>query len=296
MDNKMFQKSYLTFLNSRVAGIIFLMTIAMLPIDNSYAKKDSSQPESEKKTLKVAGAKLPVTKDIDLNIAEIKKAIDFAKVNSADILITPEGSLSGYTDICDREKTENGLKEVVEYAKKNHIGLALGTCYIEPEDGKCYNEIRFYDKEGNFLGFHAKILKCRSEFIHYETKPLEIFEFDGIKIGGLICNDLWANPVCTLMPDDHLTRQLAKMGAEIIFHSANGGRDSTFYSDIYRAYHGSNLQLRALGDALWIVTTDNSYPTHLKSAVPSGVVAPDGTWACPTNYTGVQYFVYRIEL
>ncbi len=30
------------------------------------------------------------------------------------------------------------------------MGVALGTCFIE-SDGKCYNQVRFYDKKGRFL-------------------------------------------------------------------------------------------------------------------------------------------------
>ena len=46
--------------------------------------------------LRVAGAQIPVTKDILTNKKTILRAIEKAAGENADILLTPEGSLSGY--------------------------------------------------------------------------------------------------------------------------------------------------------------------------------------------------------
>jgi len=32
------------------------------------------------------------------------------------------------------------------------VALALGTCFVE-ENASCYNQIRFYDSSGSYLGF-----------------------------------------------------------------------------------------------------------------------------------------------
>ncbi len=257
---------------------------------------------SGEKSLRVAGAKLSVSENIDTNIAAIKKAIDFAGENEADILVTPEGSLSGYTTDFDSKKAQEGLKEIREYARDAEIGLALGTCFYEG-DGKCYNQIRFYDKEGSFLGFHSKILLCGNhndphggEINEFASSPLRTFEFEGVTIGGLICNDMWSNPMCTTLHDSHLSQQLSKMGAQVIFHAVNGGRDDSEWAIINWNFHASNLRMRASSGGIWIVTADNSYPENLKSSAPSGVLDPKGNWACPTEHKGVQYFVYTIEL
>ena len=268
---------------------------------NIHAQMKENKNNSQK-LLRVAGAKLAVSDNIDTNIEAIKKAIDFAREEEADILLTPEGSLSGYTTDFDIKKAEKGLKEIQDYAREAKIGLALGTCFYEP-DGKCYNQIRFYDKKGNFLGFHSKILLCinpnnynEGELYEFETSPLRTFEFEGIKIGGLICNDVWANPMYTSLPDTHLSQQLSDMGARIIFHAVNGGRDDSEWATINWNFHGSNLRMRAAAGGTWVVTADNSYPENLNSSSPSGVIDPDGNWACPTKEKGVQYFVYTINL
>ena len=94
--------------------------------------------------LRIAGGQLPVTGDIQKNTESICRAIDFASGRKADILVTPEGSLSGYTPDFDRTQARRALQEVTARAREAGLGLALGTCYVEA-DGKCYNQLRFYE-------------------------------------------------------------------------------------------------------------------------------------------------------
>jgi predicted amidohydrolase len=253
--------------------------------------------------IRVSGAQIPVTGDIGSNVKAIERAIDYSVNEGADILLTPEGSLSGYTHKFDRKAVEEALDHIVERARRSNLGFALGTCFIEPGDGKCYNQIRFYKPDGEYLGFHSKTLTCGSltdppegEINHYAVSPLRTFDYNNIKIGGLICNDLWANPGCTPIPDPHLTQQLSKMGGKIIFHAVNGGRSDSEWSDVAWRYHESNLRMRAQAGSLWIVTVDSCYPIHLRCSAPSGVINPKGEWVCNTNPKDEQFFSYTIDL
>ncbi len=252
--------------------------------------------------LRVAGAQIPVSKDISENVEMLSEAIDFAKQSNADILLTPEGSLSGYTHIFDVQQTQDALEQILELAKSASIGLALGTCFVE-DDAQVYNQLRFYDKDGTFIGFHAKILCCGTptdppvgEVNHYATRPLQTFEYDGYTVGGLICNDMWANPGVTPMPDTHLTQQLSDMGTQAIFHAVNGGRSAHEWSNVNWAFHESNLRMRARAGNAWIVTVDNCAPMDIRCSAPSGVLNPEGTWVCQTNDTGKDYFVYDLPI
>ena len=252
--------------------------------------------------LRIAGAQIPVSSDIETNVAEISQAIDFASQAKADILLTPEGSLSGYTHLFDAQQAADALRRVTARAAAAHVGLALGTCFIEPDDLKCYNQVRFYAPDGTFLGFHNKTLTTGSmtqppvgEINHYAVRPLRTFEFQGLRVGGLICNDLWANPMCTQMPDPHLTQQLSEMEARVIFHAVNGGRDASEWAEINWHFHESSLRMRAAAGKLWIVTVDNCAPLDLRCSAPSGVVAPDGRWVCRAAPVGRDYFVAAID-
>ena len=257
--------------------------------------------------LRVAGAQLPVIdNDVYANKKTVERAIDHAADEFADILLTPEGMLSGY----DFEKgfsfpqIEEALGEVTARAKRRGLGLALGVIRREA-DGNVYNELRFYAKNGLFIGYHSKILRCspvdsdepKGELLHCSATPLSVFEFDGIKIGGLLCNDMWGTPTCTPMPDPHLAQQLSRMGAKVIFHGVNGGRDGGDMSQtVFRHYHESNLRIRAMAARAWIVVADNAFPTDIPNSCAGGVIKPDGEWHIKMPTQGKQYFVTDIEV
>jgi len=284
--------------------------------DRPAATQQTHAVESDTTTLRVAVAQIPVTLDIEANAATIGRAIDRAIDQKADILLTPEGSLSGYTHQFDQPRVEQALDALVEKAAGAGLALALGTCFVEsggelggelgdaPNDAQCYNQIRFYDTDGTFLGFHSKTLTCGSmtdppqgEITHYAVAPLKTFTIKGVKVGGLICNDMWANPSCTPQPDTHLSQQLADMGASVVFHAVNGGRDGGAWSrEVFWPFHESNLRIRAQAGKLWIVTADNCSPTNIPCSAPSGVLNPDGNWAVQLPDTGEQLAVYTIRL
>jgi predicted amidohydrolase len=261
------------------------------------------QVKEEEVEIRVAGAQLAVTLDVASNVAAIVRAIDYAAGEEADILLTPEGSLSGYTHQFDPQEVQEGLRLVLEAARAAGVGLALGTCFVEADDGQCYNQIRFYGPRGTFLGCHTKTLRCgtvtgppEGEIDHYAVRPLRTYTFKGVQIGALICNDLWANPECTPMPDPHLSQQLSRMGAQVIFHAVNGGRDGSEWSEIAWQYHNANLRMRARAGKLWIVTVDSAYPLALRCSAPSGVLDRRGEWVCHAPVQGEHFFVQTIDL
>jgi predicted amidohydrolase len=252
--------------------------------------------------IRVAGAQVAVTRDVAANEATIVRAIEYARDEGADILLTPEGSLSGYTPAFDSQAVRDALTRVTARARDAVVGLALGTCYVE-DDGRCYNQIRFYAPNGDYLGFHSKTLTCGSwddppqgEINDYAVQPLRTYRFPGVIIGGLICNDFWANPGCTPVPDPHLTQQLARMGARILFHAVNGGRSESEWSDVAWQFHSANLRMRTRTARFWTVTVDNCYPTNLRCSAPSGVISPSGNWVLRTESKGEQFFACTIEL
>jgi predicted amidohydrolase len=251
--------------------------------------------------LRVAGAQIPVTEDVRSNLEAINNAIDFAIDEEADMLLTPEGSLSGYTHRFNQKEVAKALSTVIARTR-GKLGLALGTCYFE-EDGLCYDQIRFYDERGQFLGFHSKILLCstlteplKGEIEYYATKPLRTFRFKRVTVGGLVCNDMWANPGYTSMPDPHLSQELARMGARAIFHAVNGGRDKSEFSQVARNFHESNLRLRASAGKIWIVTADNCFPENIPCSCPSGIIDADGNWIVKVPNKGRQFFACAIEI
>jgi predicted amidohydrolase len=266
--------------------------------------------------LRVAGGQLPVTDDIQANLATVLRAIATAADGGADLLLTPEGSLSGYNATFDAAELRGALTRVEAAARERGLALALGTCYRAEEPGSpCYNQIRFYDEAGAFLGFHAKTLTCgrrlddgtlTGEVTDYSTTALGTVELNGLTVGGLICNDLWATPPAT--PQEHdprLLQRLSEMGANVVLHSVFGGRPTTEMiaanpdgmseSGVYWRYHETNLQLRALSAAVCVVTVDSCFPEDAPCSAPSGVVRPDGTWAYRAREQGEEVFIVDLD-
>ena len=252
--------------------------------------------------MRVALAQTPVVSDVSENVKTLLRAVQFAVDQRADVLLTPEGSLSGYTHQFNIESVKAGLAEVTTQAQEGCLALALGTCFVE-EDGSCYNQIRFYDSSGSYLGFHSKTLCCgtletpsRGEIEHYAVAPLRTYALNGVCVGGLICNDLWANPFCTPMPDSHLTHKLKQLGARVVFHAVNGGRSSDPWSEVNWQYHETNLRMRARAASVYIATVDNAFPIDVRCSAPSGVVGPQGEWLSRCVERGEQFLCCEIPL
>ena len=156
--------------------------------------------------------------------------------------------------------------------------------------------LRFHTANSGWDGSHSKIAKTTGETSDYKSSPLRTFEFEGIALGGLICNDLWCNPGCTTEGVPHyLVKKLAQMGAEVIFHAVNGGRSKEPFMNVVHAYHESNLQMRAQANKVWIVTVDNCFPFNVPCSAPSGVISPDGRWAVKVPNLNDQVFTYTIK-
>lgn len=253
-------------------------------------------------TLRTAGIQMEVSSDVERNADKICAAIRQAASEGANILLTPEGSLSGYRPDFDPAAVSDALSRVTALAHQHQIGLALGTCFKE-SNGLVYNQLRFYTPDGRYLGFHSKILRCGSMTDHpegeindYATTELTVFPYGGYLIGGLICNDLWANPSCTPMPDPHLSQQLAQKGAGVIFHAVNGGRDGSGWAkNVVWPFHESNLRQRARAGKVWIVTVDNCGPLMIPCSAPSGVLDPQGNWVCRAQPQGEHLFTHTID-
>lgn len=253
--------------------------------------------------MRVSGAQLDVTRDISRNLGAILHAIERAASDEADILLTPEGSLSGYTPQFGPSVVRSALKTVTSAAANARVGLALGTYFVE-DDGQCYNQIRFYSRDGDYLGFHSKILRCgtmevepRGKINDYATSDLRTFSLEGTLIGGLICNDFWANPGCTPVPDPYLLHQLANLGTQIVFQAVTGGRNGSDWArDVIWPFHESNLRLRTSKASVWTVVVDSAHPETMPCSCPSGVISPKGRWMIRTNPTEADQFTFDIDL
>ncbi len=246
--------------------------------------------------LRVAGLQMNVSDDITTNKTRILTAIRDAVAGKATFLITPEGSLSGYRSTFDQKELEPALNEVLVLARESKLGLMLGTCFKDKE-GLCYNQIRIYSPEGNFLGAHSKILVCSpvdkpgtGEMSQYTPGILKTFEWNQLRFGALVCNDLWATPGYTTILNPYLPLRLKEMGAQVIFHAINSGT-----SQKYRPFHESSAELWAFHLGIPILEVNAAYGDKKVNA-QSGLIDQLGGRAVKVPDSGDQLFFCNIDL
>lgn len=261
-------------------------------------------------SIRFAGAQLPCTEHLDRNIQEIKTAIDWASKNKVDYLLTPEGSLSGYfpgfetkdgrtvQDLVDAEK------QVINHAVKMGVGLCLGTMWCEtdskfPEGYRRENQIRFYTKEGLFLGStnkHYVLPEYDGTVIRDEITKIHMPEhFDA---AGLLCNDFWGG---SLEGGSLPIFCAEKLNVNLIFHATNGYRgELPIYDEVTNVWHEGNLRMISYSTGIPIITVDNCYKMngkeyHGPTSSTSGILM-NGEWQVKAPRTGTQYFYHDFDL
>ena len=247
----------------------------------------------------LAGLQMNVTQDIKNNQEQIIAAIQKAAQEGASFLVTPEGSLSGYTSDFKQSELTIALEEIKAFAERMKVGLILGTCYKELIKGKelCFNQVRVYTPEGHFMGAYSKILRCSNldlpgtgEMVEYVEGELRTFDWNGLRFGILICNDLWATPGYTTMPNPYLAWKLKQMGAQIIIHCINSGTVQK-----YRPFHESSAELWAFSTQIPILEVNAAHGDEIINA-QSGLIGANGERSLRIPDSGVQFFTVKVNI
>jgi len=259
----------------------------------------STKLTKEGSSILLAGLQMNVTADIKNNLEQILAGIHKAAGEGASFLVTPEGSLSGYNSTFNQEEVNIALEKIKTEAATMKVGLMLGTCYKELIDGKefCYNQVRVYTPDGNFEGAYSKILRCSildlpgtGEMVEYVEGKLRTFDWNGLRFGILICNDLWATPGYTTLPNPYLVWKLKQMGAQFIIHCINSGT-----AQKYRPFHESSAELWALSTSTPIFEVNAAQGSSAINA-QSGLIEANGERSLRVQDSGVQFFMARINL
>jgi len=249
--------------------------------------------------LRIAGLQMDVSSNIEENESTIVRYLNSLKDQNIDFLITPEGSLSGYTSHFDGDELKKSLVRVQEVARNLNIGLVLGTCYKESIDGKeyCYNQARVYLPDGTFLGAYSKILTCSplenpgtGEMMEYVQGNIKTFSVNNVEFGILICNDLWATPGYTTLPNPYLPWKMQEAGAKAIFHIINSGTNL-----MYKDFHEASVELWAMTLKMPIIEVNAAHGSKEINA-RSGIINSEGKRTKTADSTGEQIFIYDLEL
>lgn len=208
--------------------------------------------------LVVGGCQIPVTLNIQQNLIEIKKAINWAADNGVDIMSTPECSLSGYLWKPDNSddprilEISDAITELAEYSTNKKVDLVLGTAQYNALNQWC-DTLQFIIN-GKIAHIHYKNVMFEHQYT--AGTGVHVFEYKGKKIGGLICSDLWSNPLAYPDASGKLIRSLQEQKCEVVFLSANTPKN---ISSMWIEWH--TICVRMFGNlANWYtVVADNTY-------------------------------------
>ena len=152
-------------------------------------------------SLKIASAQINTTPcDVAGNVTKIIDYWEQAEADGADLVITPEQSITGYPlmdkaanpDLLDAGKA--GLDHLIEKSKSMESGIIVGINDAD-EDGNVYNSAYLLHK-GTISGpYQKRHLPNYDVFdekrIYTAGTPSQPVTFKGYKLGIMICEDLW---------------------------------------------------------------------------------------------------------
>ena len=271
--------------------------------------------EMPRQSLRLAGAQIPVGTNIQANKREILKALDWAKENEVDHLLTPEASLSGYLNGWenDIDEIKDALKEIEEHQKKCNLYLHLGTNFEENESKGTIrrNEVRHYNKNGHIIGatFKTFVLNDMEHALgRVENDPITVIELTDRtenqyyvpSAATLICNDLFGHSEAGEKP---LVDKISKMNLDLMFHSTNGRKMELDDPQmiVFDSWHDAHLRMASNHTYIPILTVDSCTDwrwdgdeeevTHYHTSSQSGFIDPHG-WQTDVPRVGRQYFYY----
>jgi len=133
--------------------------------------------------------------DKDANKVRVLKYLELSKLKSADIVIFPEMTLTGFSMNTSHIAEERDNLETVNWFKETlrnmHISAVFG--YVEKHENKSRNCLAFVSEEGQLLASYAKIhpFSYSQENLYYEGgDEISFTNYGETVIGFSICYDL----------------------------------------------------------------------------------------------------------
>ena len=228
-------------------------------------------------------AQFPVTLSIQSNLKIIDSVLE--QTNAGDLVIFPEGSVSGYSTDTTFLKQINhselieGLEHVRKEAERRKTNVWVGACINN--DGKWFNTAHGFSADGKTQIYRKINLANHERGIFSTGNNLPVFELntpDGKVIVGIqLCREL-------RFPEQW--GWLARCGAQIILH-LNNAVDYDTFQPVWK----SHLISRAAETQRFVLSANNAAP---KQVSPTIAIAPDGQVL--GEIVSAQLDILRVEL
>ena len=225
--------------------------------------------------------------------------ISKAARRGAQFLVTPEMILTGYHGRFDQSARDRLIDAVIRPACARHqVTLILGAGSYRSAAGRRslrpFIQATVIDPGGGIVGAHDKVIPTAGDLkwcAGGAARDLRVFRSQGLTFGVTLCNDFWATPVHTTLPDINVPLLLARQKARVIFHAVASGSDAA-----YLDFHTHRMEERAIRAGVWVVSANCVRDRRTPCNAPSGIVDPSGTWRAIAPLIGEHLVVGRITL
>jgi len=254
--------------------------------------------------IRVAAGQFSLEPDLKVNLKKINIIIDEAAILDVDLIVFPELGLTGYPpsdyeniDYINQERTEEAIKELQRRAINLSMAIAIGLGWKD-EKGIWRNRAYFIDNKGNLLEYYDKIQQTSHErkfFVDGERLP--VFEWNGIKLGMLICMD---------MRYPELWRLARKENAALMLHLASAYGGSAWKLPVLEG----TMRANAASNGYYIVSCNNAGPEPMMTSAiynPRGIILEKAIYAVehliwediivgkPEGFIDFHHKVYQLE-
>ncbi len=182
--------------------------------------------------MKIALAQInPIVGAIEHNFKLILKQVETAKKSKANLIVFPELSMLGYPpkDLILKhgliELQDHYIKELALYSDKD-FGIIVGGISLNGGFGKKFHNSLFCLVEGQLAQTAHKTLlpsyDVFDEWRYFEpAKEVTVWEFQGLKLGLSICEDIWIEAYPNLYNRNPIEDLIAKKADLVINASAS---------------------------------------------------------------------------
>jgi predicted amidohydrolase len=209
----------------------------------------------KKGIIRVATCQFAVGGNVRRNAAQIRKQIEQAAREKADVVHFPEAALTGYVgtdfpswDGFDWDALRTETESICRLAKKHKCHVLLGSAHRLSGNNLPHNSVYVIDSKGKVVERYDKRFCTGGDLKHYSPgNHFAVFDVNGVKCSILICYDV-------RFPE--LYRELKKRGVQALFQSFYNARARR--SSIHTIIMPATVQARAATNYMWISATNAS--------------------------------------
>jgi predicted amidohydrolase len=216
--------------------------------------------------IRIAIAQPTITADARMNGQTVRSLMRKAAAGSARLVQFPEGLLSGYAkeqigdwSEVDWDAVRDELEQIMALAAELRLWVVLGSAHPLTPPHRPHNSLYVISDTGEIVDRYDKRFCSNTEINHFYSPGFDpvVFDVDGYRFGCVICVEI---------NFPHLFSQYERLGVECLLLSAYPV-DAVFEVKA-RAYAAINCY--------WVAM---SLPAQTLDLMPSGLIAPNGTYA-----------------